>query len=299
VKELAGWILRGRSQAVLMISTTGLLGLLILPFSIFSGAAVALVALRNSFTETAAVLLLAAGVCTVFLLTMLNRADLALELLFVWSLLACSAAVLRKTANLALALPVIAAGALGVIGWIYLNSPDPVAKWKEVLLLVWQNLGLETDPAQLRQQADTWAPLMTGIVAVAFLYTLSVCLFIGRWWQALLYNPGGFAQEFRGLRFGQAGTLLVAAVCLLTWWLESEFWLAVALVLAAVYALQGLAVVHRSVDGRKGGTAWLFVCYSVIFLLPYAAKLFICLLGLVDAWVDFRRRWLDKPASSA
>jgi hypothetical protein len=248
VKELASWILRGRLQAVLAISATGLLGLPILPFRAFSGASVALVALRNSLVETLTVLGLSAGVCAIFLLTVLDRKDLALqsllELVFTWSMIACSAAVLRKTANLALALPVIAVGAMVVIGWIYLNSDDPVGMWREVLLRVWQDLGIKLEPAQLQQQAQVRAPLMTGVVAAAFLYSLSACLFIGRWWQAMLYNPGGFGREFRNLRFGRAATLLVAGICLLAWGLGSEFWLSVALVLSAVYALQGLAVVH-------------------------------------------------------
>ena len=41
---------------------------------------------------------------------------------------------------------------------------------------------------------------MTGAFAASLYVQFLLALLLGRWWQAVLYNPGGFGAEFRGLR---------------------------------------------------------------------------------------------------
>lgn len=289
---LAGWILKGRSQAVLTISTAGLLGLVIPPIGLFSGAAAALVALRNSVAETLTVLLLCAGVCVLFLWAALGKPQYILELLFGWAFISGGAVVLRQSGNLALALLMPATGALVVVFIMFTVLDDPAAYWRDVLILLGQKFEVSMTAEELTRAAETWSRFATGLFASLFLGVMVACLLLGRWWQSVLYNPGGFGREFRNLRFGRALTVAVAALWALAEWRQSGVLLSIGLVLAALYALQGLAVVHAFAQLRKIHIGWLIGFYSLLVLLP--VKWLLSLGGMMDAWVDSRKRWLQS-----
>ena len=119
------------------------------------------------------------------------------------------------------------------------------------------------------------------------------CLLLGRYWQAHLYNPGGFRQEFHNLRFDRQlmavllGVLVFGASAIPTF----TDWL---LLVCLVPILQGLAVVHKVGLLRKLGSAWLVLVY---LLLLIAAPIYI-LLGFTDSLIDIRKRIAtDKTGS--
>ena len=62
------------------------------------------------------------------------------------------------------------------------------------------------------------ALLATGNAVIAVL-----SLMLGRYWQALLYNPGGFGSEFRALKMPQSAVLAMASIALVLWWLGPEW----------------------------------------------------------------------------
>jgi hypothetical protein len=292
----AAWILQGRSRSVLITSATGLLGLVILPFAVISGAVVTLVALRNRLPEIAAVLLVACGICAVFLWITLDRPVIALQLLLLWSLSALAAIILRKSSNLALAMLVPMGAGLAVIAFIFATFPEPADFWKEVLLQSGQALGLEPDTPGFAEVVAHRARLMTGMVAAAVMVGMSSCLMLGRWWQASLYDAGGFGREFRNLRFGRMISLVIVGVYALFMWNGSELLASVLCVLAAMYAFQGLALAHAFASARAlSGLA--LAGFYVILLVSIYAKLLLSVLGMVDAWVDARRRWLGSESS--
>jgi uncharacterized protein YybS (DUF2232 family) len=66
------------------------------------------------------------------------------------------------------------------------------------------------------------------------------------------------------------------------------------LVLGALYAARGLAVVATQSRGVAGPVAAVLVLIS-LFLLPFVVG-GLTLLGLADTWLDFRRR-LTAPAT--
>src|SRR5690606_23988565 len=43
-------------------------------------------------------------------------------------------------------------------------------------------------------------PVLTGLMAALLQIVSLLCLMLGRYWQSVLYNPGGFGLEFRALR---------------------------------------------------------------------------------------------------
>ena len=133
---------------------------------------------------------------------------------------------------------------------------------------------------------------MTGVV-VASLALGAVCsLLVGRWWQAMLVNPGGLHSEFCRLRFPQSTGLMVLGLMIVTQFIQgpaSDMSAQGVLVMLVPYLFAGLAVLHGLVARHGRGKGWLIAVYALLGIIPQTALL-LSGLGLVDTWVDFRRR---------
>lgn len=294
MRGLASFILRGQSQAVLVVVATALVPLL----NLFSGAALALVTLRKGPGEGLVVVLM--SLCLAgFLLWWLAGSMTPASALFglFWLPIWVLAVTLRYTVSLArtLQLALLLAGLvlLGCLAWL----DDPLAWGRALLQKAFQPLLRSLQLPEAEQAAalghlqDTVAPLILGLLLANGLLSIVLSLLLGRWWQALLFNPGGFQAEFHGLRLGRQTALLAAAVFALALLTRAALFANLALLLAAVYALQGIALVHGVVGRARLSPGWLIVFYVLmVFALPQLLAL-LCLLGIVDAWLDFRARF--------
>ena len=191
---LAEYIMRGRMQAMIVASTLALVSLIMPPVSIVSSATVALVTLRRGAVEGLIVLgcsTAIAGVLGFFLLG--NYQFVLLYGMVLWLPVWLISIVLREGRYLSLAVEIaVLIGVLGVIGF-YLYNAELATMWKTILSqMVPPNAPVE----DIQHTLDVLSHYMTGIVAAASVFGLLFGLFLGRWWQALLYNPGGFRQEF-------------------------------------------------------------------------------------------------------
>lgn len=290
---LAGFILRGRSSAALVITATGLLALAFPPLSLLSGGALALVSLRNTLLGTWSVLLLAlvAGGAFLWFLTGLPQAVLALMAL--WLPVMLCAAVLRNTGSLALSM--VAAGfcAVTLMIVVYSTLSDPAQAWRQMLERMLDAAEFGLTPEQLSERIEMVSRYMTGIVAAGFMLNIILCLIIGRAWQARLYNSGGFRREFLALRLGKALTLVFAALMILALTLHKEFVVGLLALFLVLYLFQGVAVVHAWVDVKGGSSAWLVLFYALLVFV-WQALAAVPLFGMMDAWIDVRSRWTDK-----
>jgi hypothetical protein len=117
-------------------------------------------------------------------------------------------------------------------------------------------------------------------------------LFLARYWQAALYNPGGFREEFHGLRLRRA-VLIALPLLLLLAWAQGETGSLPAqlvLVLEAGLLLQGLALVHGVVGRLGAGIPWLVGFYSLLVVgFPHTVTL-VTIAGYFDGWLDFRTK---------
>ena len=153
------------------------------------------------------------------------------------------------------------------------------------------------DQTQSAEAVAQLSPLMCGVVAAGFLLQLLSGLYLARWWQALLYNPGGFSAEFRQLRLHRILGLLGAIAMGL--WLIPGFvppaWVScLGLVVLSVFLLQGLAVAHGVFGSMPGSQRWLVATYVLLLLfLPQMAMVLVTI-GLLDVWMDFRGRFPRK-----
>jgi hypothetical protein len=300
MKALAGFIVSGRYQAILSASICGMLAFMLPPFSTLTNylgaAVVSLVTLRIGVLQGLLVLVAATTVTMLFYrLTGVPAVSIAVTVLLLWVPCWLISLVLRRTVSLASAM--LAASMLGIVVLvlIYAVMGDPAPWWYEHLLLIRSALdeaGLFPQGVSVDALLQDLSRLMTGMV-VASLALGAVCsLLVGRWWQALLVNPGGLRSEFCSLRFPQSTGLMVLGLMIFTQFTRSPVSDMAAqgvLVMLVPYLFAGLAVLHGLVARHGRGKGWLIAVYALLGIIPQTALL-LSGLGLIDTWVDFRRR---------
>jgi hypothetical protein len=292
MRALASFIMRSRSQAALVVVLAALLPLL----NVISGAAVALITLRQGPREGMLVIVLSAGAAgTLFLLLSGSVVPAMGTAGMVWLPLWLLALVLRYSVSLArtLQLALLLAG-VALVG--YAASVGDLTVWgrtllEQVLKPILQQTGMLGDgDAIIGQTLDFLAPLTLGLLFANGLLALLFSLLLGRWWQSLLYNPGGFRAEFHDLRLGQPTALSALAVFGLALLTALPLFVNLALLVMVVFALQGIAIAHGVVDKAALARTWLVGLYLLLlFALPEMLML-LCLLAMSDAWFDYRMR---------
>lgn len=271
------------------------LSLLLAPLSYVGAGAIALVTLRVGPRDGMLVMAeagLAAGLLAWLALgSPLPAVAFAVILwLPVWLL----AALLHLGVSQGLVLA--AAGGLGLLGVIlvHLLVPAPADWWQEqlrsFLVPMLGQWDVHIEPAVLAQVAQ----LMTGMVAAISILGVLLSLYLGRWWQALLYNPGGFATEFRALRLHRLVAVATAIVVVATAMAGDALGtLGLEFVILAVllYMVQGLAVAHALVASRGLSVGWLLGLYFALLFLSPQSMLVVSTAGYADSWLDFRARF--------
>lgn len=294
MNAFAAFIMRGPVHAGSVAAAGLLVGLVVPPFAWLSSAVLALVTLRLGPAA-----LLRAGLPALVVAALAgwivwgHPGGVALAALAAWGPVALVAIVLHQRVRLDDA--VLVACALGwiVVLGIHLAVADPAAAWREALLQVFPPerfaVEMQVPPEALRDIIERMAPLMTGMLAASVVFSTTTSLLLARWWQAVLYNPGGFQQEFHGLRLGRVAAGVAAVVCAGAIVSGVALLQALALTLVALYVFQGLAVVHGVIAARGMATGWLTGLYLLGIILPPQVMSGLTLVGIVDAWADFRR----------
>jgi hypothetical protein len=284
LKSLAQFVMRGRMQALLVV----IIGASTLMFSWISAAVVALITLRKGVGEGAWLLLwalLPAGTLLyVFgdsgpLVTLVGTAVLA--------------AVLRTTVSLSLTM--MASVAIGVITGLALvvfsgaMLDQMVVFFQEFLTNLEQQIpaGSEDGEAVVLQRPT--ALQIAGMLGLVNAVGSVLCLLLARWWQAALYNAGGFGIEFRALRMTPALVLvlLVPALALSVSGVEYRTW---AVIFAVPLTFSGLALVHARAAIRGQGSGWLTGFY-LFWLFFDPVKMIVVFVAIADSWFNFRQRW--------
>jgi len=117
---------------------------------------------------------------------------------------------------------------------------------------------------------------------------------LARWWQALLFNPGGFMQEFYGLRQSRVAALVVLVILalgLVDLGQISHMAGDIMITLVVVYSMVGLALVHALVAKTGKHSAWLVGLYVLLFILPPQMMMALTSVGIIDSWMNFRERF--------
>jgi len=130
-------------------------------------------------------------------------------------------------------------------------------------------------------------PLLLGVLSALLLAASLLCLMLARYWQALLFNPGGFAREFHALRLPGRIALPLLALMLLAPGLAAP--LALLMPLCSIPLLfAGIALLHGKLAGKRMGRFWLVVFYLCVLIFMQLAYPFLVVLALCDSLFDFR-----------
>jgi hypothetical protein len=299
MKPLVAFIMRGPGQAAFIVSLTGLLSLLVPFVGLLSSGALALVTLRSGTRDGLRIAALAGVGCLLGSLLLLGTGRPVLVVVFVlWAPVWVLAVLLRFSRSLAFTAQ--AAALAGVSGLLLAHTlvPDLSGTWQGILAPLQAALvqdGL-MDKAAAEAALTDLAPWVTGSFAAALMLEVLLGLWLGRWWQALLYNPGGFGADFRAFRLhpvlGAAGFLLLGlAVIAPGPGLVSDL----LLVLSPLWLFQGLAVIHDLLALRRIHRGWLVGLYLLLVLLMPQSLTVVAGLGLVDVLIDLRARVRKLP----
>jgi len=304
MQALAKYIMHGRVQAIGSVVSLALLSLIISPLAIFTTAAVALVTLVHGYREGLINLFVATVILTVFTGVALNQPAIGLELaLKFWLPAWFLASIVLARSSMSLAIVVAATiSCLLVLGFYFFT--DPAAHWQEVinkqLIPMLKEAGMQIQEGPKAEKLWLFmSKIMTGSAIALFLALQTVSLLLARYWQALLYNPGGFAQEFRQLQFGKFAANIAFVITVFVITTVNEMVLNLFFIAIVLMMFQGLAVVHSLVAKCKLSPSLLTGVYVfILFTLQHGAigLLLIASIGLLDNWLNLRFRLCANKA---
>jgi len=299
MRALAGLIVKGPLQAVLVIALCTALSFLAPPLtSILSYGGTAALALfsLHAGARVGALVMLGAALATGILTELLMQHGMAVVVtsLLLWVPVWLAAVVLRETRSLAMAMLVSSGLAMAGVLLVFILFGDPRQWWLEHLQALIGSVAAqqEIDTTALAELAVQVAPFMTGALAAGLSFAALTCLLLGRWWQSLLVKPGALRNEFYAVRLNRLLSLLgiaVVALAALDFGVVSTLALQWALVVTVLFLFVGLAVVHATLANLKAARGWLIAIYVFMSLLPQALLLVI-VVGMLDPWLDLRRR---------
>ncbi|MDI2593483.1 hypothetical protein NYP20_02820 [Pseudomonas sp. N3-W] len=293
MRAIAEFIMRGRMQATLVVA-----GCAALPLLYWLGAAAGcLVLLRRGLKDALGVLALGLLPALIWwlkfddpraLLVLLGSSSLAL--------------VLRASESWNRVLLVsIAMGVVFsvVLGTAYAPQIEMLAQalikvMPSLLGDVYQKLSVD----EQAHFASLIAPVLTGLIAALLQIVSVLSLIVGRYWQALLYNPGGFGREFRAIRIPLLPAMLLLALMLL----GPNFGPQMAMLtpLCSVpLVFAGLALIHGLVAQKRLAGFWLVGLYVTLLLFMQLIYPLLVVLAIVDSLIDFRGRLAPKDADNA
>ncbi|GAA0619342.1 hypothetical protein GCM10009016_04560 [Halomonas beimenensis] len=128
--------------------------------------------------------------------------------------------------------------------------------------------------------------LIGGVTGLVVLLAAVACLALARGWQAGLYNPGGFREEFHALRLAPRELLVLAGVGGAGMVLGLP---ALGMLLWVPLLVAGIALVH-GVIGLKGMNGLWLVAFYVLLITTWPMILIVLLAALIDSFADFRAR---------
>ena len=299
MRALAGLIVKGPLQAVLVIALCTALSFLAPPLtSILSYAGTAALALYclHAGARVGTLVMLGAALVTGILTELLMQHGMAVVVtsLLLWVPVWLAAVVLRETRSLAMAMLVSSGLAMAGVLLVFILFGDPGQWWLEHLQALIGSVAAqqEIDTTALAELAVQVAPFMTGALAAGLSFAALTCLLLGRWWQSLLVKPGALRNEFYAVRLNRLLSLLgiaVVALAALDFGVVSTLALQWALVVTVLFLFVGLAVVHATLANLKAARGWLIAIYVLMSLLPQAL-LMVAATGMLDPWLDLRRR---------
>jgi len=280
LRALAELIMRGRTQACGVAVFGSLL-------PIISPASIGLVTLRKNSSEGLIVALWALLPWLALYLTSTMSPLLTLAPAAALIVIVVAANILRTTVSWQWTLigaGIASAVAVSIVGVVASGDVDQVvAEFADLVAQVSAQAGVSEELSLVPDRT-----FVLGLLAWMVALTVVCGLFVARWWQALLFNPGGFREEFHGFRLEQRVAVILFAIVVAGVALPREYTPWVEL-MSLPLLIAGVALIHSSVALMNWGVHWLGLMYFGLFFIGPTGAVLVGL-GLVDSILNLRSR---------
>ena len=308
MRAVASYILKGPSQAVLSASVPAAFSvaapfLLKLLLIYFTAAVIALVCLRLG-AKKGLIILLAASAAALVAAAVIELGSLAkLDLwnaVLLWGVTWATASMLYLTRSLALTLEFLALVSLApvVIFFMVVDQPRELSRQLlEPMRQVLVDPAAGFTPQQVEEMMGPVIDILPGSIVAYTVLGIIISLFIARSWQAGLFNPGAWQQEFRLLRLNTKAaiaTMILFIALMFVSALNEQLALMLencSVVIGMIVVVFGLSIVHGLVASHERSGFWLGGVYVFLFLLTKIVAPVLMVLALSDVWVDYRQRF--------
>lgn len=285
MRALANYVMKGRSEAgiVAALATGSVL------FAWVGAAVVALVTLSKGTNQGSYILLWAMLPAVV----MAAMGDTGPVTTLVGVLLVAS--VLKSTGSWPMAL--LAGVISGVVTGLVLLTVGQgyIQEVLQLLNEVLEQLASQSGEQSALASMEPSASQVAGLFGLSNAFTVTLCLLLARWWQALLYNPGGFQQEFHALRLPPVLTVSLLCLGLLLSSLGPDYRIWAAL-FAIPMLFAGFALVHGLAAKKQLSGNWVGLFYFC-WLLFDPLKALLLVAAIADSWLNIRGRLATNQRS--
>ena len=294
---MPSFIMAGRMQAAIFVVLSTLISLLLPPLIVFSNAAIALITLRKGWQQGVLYTLLAT--ITLVIVSVLLKQQVSsgfLAGLATWLPMVLLASALAMTDSWSKTLQLTLLLSVAGVLLFHLTHPDVAAFWEPVLKQMKPMLqqAYQLSGSELDETITKAASWMTGTFAAALAMIAIISLIFARNWQARLYNPGGFGEEFRQIVIGKQASIAMLVGITLAVITNNQLMIELLMIGVAVFMFQGISLAHSVVKQRNMSIRWLVALYVLMFLLLIQMIVLLATFGLVDNFADFRRQVSKK-----
>lgn len=295
---LANTIMKSPQQALMWSAMLGAATLVLSPFGVLSGAAIALVTLAAGLVSGVRALLASLAGAVLLAVFTEQWSAFGLAMLEFWLPAFALSVVLGASASLSRLLQVATGIMMCGLVLTYLWVGSPEAFWLETmrqLLEGWQAQGVDIEPAAATLLIEQLPAVLTMLVAMGLLMVWVSMVLLARWWQTRLYDMTSFSAEFQSIALGNTLAGLMALMLVLVLFMPEQLLIQDALgVLSLVFMLQGLALIHFWQRVKQVSNGWLVLIYVLLGVLPQMMMM-VATLGWLENWIN----WRDKIASDS
>lgn len=284
---LAQWVMQGRGQALAFVVIALATSPWLWPNSILVAAVIALIWMRNGNKEGLFLCLWAVLPATVLIVFRGNFTPLLMVLIA-----AVSSEVLRITRSWPYGLIALSASGLITAAGLEIFAQEHLSAYVEIYSQFLTDLQQQMPDQELSQilLASIDTAFVAGLFGTMLMISSFFSLTLARSWQAKLYNPGGFQQEFHQLRLAKAN-IVIAVLMTTGFYLMGMQYLTWVWIALFPLLIAGVALFHVVAKSRNLAMQWYILFYCVlVFWDPL--KILLVLITIVDSISNIRSRLL-------
>jgi len=311
MRVIASYILKGPLQAVLAATVPAIVSisapfLLKLLLVYFSGVAIAVVSLRIGGRKGLGILLITVFAVLLAGQVMQINVNARLDLwnsVYLWALVWVAASVWQWSQSLSLTFEVTGLISIITVIMYFVIVDNPFQTNLGLLEPLGQVLsqpGSGMSAQEVNAMLLSAATILTGSIVAYTALGAIISLFVARSWQAKLFNPGGWQQEFRALRLSRhVGIMTIALIVAMVFssHLGESIGLLlinISVIIGLLYVIVGLGIAHALLALKDSSGFWLVGLYALLILLSQLVAPLLMALALTDIWVDYRTRFAKK-----